>query len=669
MKAISRRKFLSLTVVSVGAGAVAACAPSATQIVEVEKVVEKTVEVKQTVSVEKVVTATPLSPTTEAAPGLASTAKESPMLSELVASDALPPLEERIPEAPYMVNTIDGSEKGIYGGTLNLLRVDPYLDPDGGITNSTNILVMPNRSGDYTATGTKALPHIVEDYEVSSDSKVFTFKLRKGLKWSDGAPVTTADVSFAYEDVILEPDLTPAVPRELTSNGQPAELTVIDDFTFSLTFEEKYGGFPAVLAADMRGYGWLFQPKDYLKKYHIKYTSIDDMAADLKTAGLTGDEWWTLFQRMAGMISSDAVGCPTLSPWVIVSRDDGIIQWDRNAYYLAVDEGGRQLPYIDHMQSQMIKDPKMAPMKALNGEVDFLRETANLNDLPLYKEFEGKGIYKVALYQKDVATAQVLFNLSNPDPVWQQVVTDVRFRKAVSLCIDRGQIIDTVYLGQAIPGDTQDATYDPDLANQLLDEMGMTQKDAEGYRLGPDGNTFVIPFQIPQLMGFEVPTTQLNIEFLKAVGLKATMTTVDFGLWDQLGQNNSIQASIHWTNPAAAVQANPVGVSGGWVGTKYFSVWPAYSDWYNSSGRSGLEPPDDVKHIFELRDIILTGNDEERAAATEEWTQLLHDNYYWIGLVWPKAPILYASKLSGIVPDGEDSFAPFTTMIQTYFAN
>lgn len=667
MKVMNRRKFLSLTMVTVGASAVAACSTPTSQVIE--KVVEQTVEVKQTVAVEKVVTATPLPPTTEAPPGPASTGKESPMLTELVTSGKLPSLEERLPAVPYVVQTIDGSEKGIYGGTLHLLRVDPYLDPDGGITNSTNILVMPNRSGNYKATGTKALPYIVEAYEVSDDTKVFKFSLRKGLKWSDGTPVTTADVSFAYEDIILEPKLTPAVPRELTSNGKPAQLTVIDDFNFSLAFEEAYGGFPAVLAADMRGYGWLFQPKAYLQKYHVKYTSLDDMAADLETAGITGGEWWTLFQRMAGMINSDAVGCPTLSPWVIVSRDNGIIQWDRNAFFFAVDEGGRQLPYIDHMQSQMIKDPKMAPMKALNGEVDFLRETANLNDLPLYKEFEGKGIYKVALYQKDVATAQVLFNLSNPDPTWQKVVTDVRFRKAVSLCIDRQQIIDTVYLGQAIPGDTQDSTYDPEQANQLLDEMGMTQKDADGYRLGPDGKTFVIPFQIPQLMGFEVPTTQLNIDFLKAVGIKATMTTVDFGLWDQIGQNNSIQASIHWTNPAAAVKANPVGVSGGWVGTKYFSVWPAYSDWYNSSGESGIEPPDDVKHIFELRDIILTGNDEERAAATDEWIQLLHDNYYWIGLVWPKAPILYANKLSGLIPDGEDSYAPFTTMIQSYFAN
>lgn len=383
---------------------------------------------------------------------------------------------------------------------------------------------------------------------------------------------------------------------------------------------------------------------------------------------LNKGEWWTLFQRMAGMLSSDAVGCPGLNPWIIVSRANGIIQWDRNAYFVAVDEGGKQLPYVDHMYSQMIKDPRMAPMKALNGEVDFLRETANLTDLPLYKEFEGKKIYTVRLYQKDVATAQVLFNLSHPDPVWHKVVMDVRFRKAVSLAINRQQIIDTVYLGQAVPGDTQDAAYDPAQANKLLDEMGMDKKDKDGYRLGPDGKTFVIPFQIPQLMGFEVPTTQLNIDFLKAVGLKATMQTVDFGLWDQIGQNNSIQASIHWTNPAAAVKANPVGFSGGWVGTKYFSVWPAYSDWYNSGGKSGLEPPADIKHVFELRDTILTGTDDQRTAATDEWVKLLHDNYYWLGLVWPKAPILYAYKLAGLVPEGEDSFTPFTTMIQSYFA-
>lgn len=662
MKGINRRDFLTLSLTSLGAGVLAACSAP------VEVVVEKTVEVKQTVVEEVVVTATPPPAPADLPPGPEATAKESPMLTELVAQGKLPPLEERLPSNPFVLETLDGSANGIYGGTLNLIRVDPYLDPDGGITNTTNILVMPSRSGNYTTTGSEPLPFIVESYSADAESKVFTFNLRKGLKWSDGEPVTTADVDFAYTDNLLNETLTPGFPRELTSDGNPATLTVLDDFTFTLSFDSQYGGFPSLLAADMRGYGWLFLPKHYLQQYHIKYTNLEAMAPALQEAGLPEDEWWTLYQRMAGMSRSDVVGAPTLSPWVITSREDGIIQWDRNPYFFVVDEGGRQLPYIDHMMSQIVKDPKMAPMKALNGEVDFLRETANLNDLPLYKEFEDKGIYKVYLYQKDVATGQVLLNLSHEDPVWREVVTDVRFRKAVSLCIDRAQIIDTVYLGQAIPSDIQDPVYDPDQANQLLDDMGMTQKDAEGYRLGPDGKTFVIPFQIPQLMGFEVPTTQLNIDFLKAVGIKATMTTVDFGLWDQIGGNNSIQASIHWTNPAAAVRANPVGFSGGWVGTRYFSVWPAYSDWYFSGGVSGLEPPDWVMEFMSKRDAILTGNDAERAAATEEMVTMLHDNYYWIGLTWPKAPILYANKLAGLVPEGEDSYAPFTAMIQTYYS-
>lgn len=667
MKKLTRRQFLSLTAVSLGAGVVAACTPPSPT--AAPPVAGDTAQPAPDDTVVAEITATSAPDATAAPPAEGGLPKESPMLTEMVAAGQLPPLEERLPAVPYVIKTIDGSANGVYGGTLNLLRVDPYLDPDGGITNTTNILDMPNRSGDYTATGTSPVPHIVESYSANADSTVFTFTIRKGLKWSDGEPVTTADVDFAYTDVLQEVKLTPAVPRELTIDGTPAVLELMDDYTFTLTFAGPYGGFPAVLAADMRHYTWLFMPKHYLQKFHIKYTTADEMGPDLQEAGLEAEDWWTLFQRMAGMIRSDAIGSPTLSPWMIVSRDDGIIKWDRNPYYFVVDEGGRQLPYIDHMQSQMIKDPKMAPMKALNGEVDFLRETANLNDLPLYKEFESKDIYKVALYQKDVATAQVLFNLSNQDPNWQQVVSDVRFRKAVSLCIDRAQIIDTVYLGQAIPGDTHDPTYDPALANQLLDEMGMTQKDGEGFRLGPDGKTFVIPFQIPQLMGFEVPTTQLNMEFLKAIGIQATMTTVDFGLWDQLGQNNTIQASIHWTNPAAAVKANPVGVSGNWLGSRYFSVWPAYTEWYNSSGAAGLEPLEQYRRVFELRDIILKGNDAEREAATDEWIKLLHDEYYWIGLVWPKAPVLYAYKLAGIVPDGEDSYAPFTTMVQTYYKN
>ena len=657
----TRRQFLQLSALAAAGVVLAACTPPAVPATAVPKATEAATAVPKATEAATAVPKATTAPTSKYS--------ESPMLTDLVNSGKLPPVDERLPEVPYVVQTIDGSAKGVYGGTLHTLRVDPYLDPDAGITTATNLLVMPDRSGNYKATSSAPIPYLLESYEANSDSTIFTFHLRKGLKWSDGTPVTTADVDFAYNDVLNETKITPALPRELTTNSKPATLTIIDDYNFSLTFGSSYGGFPAVLAADMRGYGWLLRPKHYLQAFHIKYTKLDAMAADLKTAGLGSDEWPTLFQRMAGMINSDAVGCPGLSDWIIVSRAQGIINWDRNAYYVAVDEGGKQLPYIDHMYSQLIKDPRMAPMKMLNGEVDFLRETANLTDMPLYKEYENKNIYKVYLYQKDVNTAQVLLNLSNQDPVWQQVVTDVRFRKAFSLAVNRQQIIDTVYLGQAIPSDIQDATYDPDQANKLLDEMGMDKKDADGYRLGPDGKTFIIPFQIASLMGFEIPTTELNTEFLKAVGLKVTMQIVDFGLWDQIGTNNTIQASIHWTNPAAAVKANPVGKSGGWIGTKYFSIWPAYSDWYNSGGTLGLEPPADVKHIFDLHDIILTGNDKERTAATEEWAQLLHDNYYWVSLVWPKAPIIYNYKLAGLVPEGLDSYLPFTTMIQTYFAS
>ncbi|MGQ9629958.1 MAG: ABC transporter substrate-binding protein [bacterium] len=252
------------------------------------------------------------------------------------------------------------------------------------------------------------------------------------------------------------------------------------------------------------------------------------------------------------------------------------------------------------------------------------------------------------LYKKDVSTVLVL-NLSNPDPVWRQVVGDVRFRRALNMAINREEIIDSVFIGLGSPPPETPSEYNPAKANQLLDEMGLSKRDAEGWRLGPDGKRFTIPFDVAQLMGFEGPTTELVVEYFKNVGVYTTMRTVEFGMWATLGANNEIKASMHWANQPGW-RNNAVSFYE-YLPDQYRSWGPAWRRWYDTGGKEGEEPPKEVKRLFELRDLIMrTVSEEERKKATDEIYRLYYENIFWMGLVWADTPIIYSENL-GNVPD------------------
>jgi len=85
------------------------------------------------------------------------------------------------------------------------------------------------------------VPGYISSYSVSADSREFTFTLLKGLKWSDGEPVTTEDVRFWYEDVFMNKDLLASIDQTLAPGGKPMQLEIVDEQTFKVKFEEPAG--------------------------------------------------------------------------------------------------------------------------------------------------------------------------------------------------------------------------------------------------------------------------------------------------------------------------------------------------------------------------------------------------------------------------------------------
>lgn len=544
-----------------------------------------------------------------AQPSSAAGYRQSPMLD----SRGLPPVEERLPKEPKLASEMPPEqlayEIGTYGGTLRTARTDVHTD--------TAIFVIQNEPLVHTPglLGEEVKGNLVRDFAVSDDLKEFTFFMREGLRWSDGRPVTTEDVRFAVEDVLLDPELTPGgVPPWLKSaadaEGTPMKLDILGEYAFKISFDRPYGGFPMQLAVQgWRGYTELLKPKHYLMRYHAKYTPQNELEPLIREAGFQNGEWAKLF-HFKDVVSTEAtqpqaVGFPVLSPYVQVKSGD-TIEFERNPYYFKVDAAGNQLPYIDRLHSTLVQNVEMVVMKILAGEVDHSYEYVTIPKLPLLKERERQGGYKLYLTKLHRTAGDIHLNLTYNAPVWRQVVRDLRFRQALNLALNKSEIVDSVFFGMAQPSAIQESRFDLEEANRLLDELGMV-KGPDGFRTGPDGNKFAIPFEISASNQDFIKLGQVVVEQWRLLGLDVTMKQIDAALWDTRNKANELQATVMFTPGPVQWSRQEWGQN----------IWaPLWDRWWNSGGKEGEEPPDEAKRMLQaiagLREVSLEQAERQR---------------------------------------------------------
>lgn len=251
----------------------------------------------------------------------AMTYQEAPMLRELVEAGLLPPVEERLPLDPKVVEPVD--EIGRYGGEIRSGAFGPTsggFDAEG--LRVQNLLQIEPDLQTLT-------PNIVRDIEISQDFTWVKLYLRRGMKWSDGHPFTADDFMFWYEDILLNDELTPVKRAVWMPGGELLKMIKHDDYTIELQFAAPYPAIDIVLAkSDINGR--FFQPKHYLQKWHIKYNP--DAEALARQEGF--DSWWQAFNHhMAWQQDQLDVNQPTIYPWVLKSIDaQGNKYFERNPY-------------------------------------------------------------------------------------------------------------------------------------------------------------------------------------------------------------------------------------------------------------------------------------------------------------------------------------------------
>jgi peptide/nickel transport system substrate-binding protein len=599
---------------------------------------------------------------------------QSPILDEKASSGAIPPLEERLPEQPFVVGPgIYMTEEnlawtpGKFGGTLRSTHSVANWNPDIFVAMNEPFLMAPKISDQGIVC------NVCQEYTVSDDNKVFTFTLRKGLKWSDGEPVTTEDVRFAWEDVRNNKDLYPnGVPNQwrtgFTADGNPGVVEIVDDYTFKVTFDGPYGAFLRALTIEgWVGYTQVLEPAHHLKQFHTKYTSLEELKPLLDEQGLT-NEWWTVFHNNRcenwSMTHPRCAGYPALNPWIGVDTGNAsLMRFERNPYYFKVDTQGQQLPYIDFLTSQQVQDMQMVTLKIVAGEVDFQRESTSLVNIPLYKENEEKAGFRVQLLDMHVDSTGFFIYQTFANDNWKKLAQDVRFRKAVSLAINRQELIDTIYYGYAsLPLNTmgeENSKYDVAAANALLDDIGLTEKDAEGYRKYADGTTVEILLEHGAHAPDIAPVSDLTAQYLKAIGLKVTVKQIDSSLWGTKRAANEIQTTVFWSHDIG--WGNDVG--------SVDRIAPIWNNWFNTKGAEGEEPPQWIKDIVKI--------DAEKWAAvpgTTAYSEKVEAEYAWSRENIPyvnyvefvKYPLIVNKNLKN-VPTGGYAIGANFSIVQMYF--
>ena len=622
---LGRRQFLRLSAMAAAGVTVAACQPQTVIVketvqVEVEKEVTKEVVKEVEKEVTKIVEVAGVS------------ARQSPMLQDLIKSGKLPPLEERLPVSP-LVETKERNESipgavdlqiGKYGGAVIDAYNSPTFDFMAFLGQDEPMVSGPGIQGDNVG------GNVVEGFDVSNDQTTFTFRMRKGLKWSDGEPVTTEDIRFTWEDILNNTDITPNFPQYLRDQnspaGEPGKLEILDDSTFRLSFKNAYGGIPMQLAiCTWKGYTELINPAHYLKPWHVNYTPLADLEADIQEAGLAKGEWWNLFtQKWAtnwDLTNVQNLNHPVLNAWAQTDRGTTRTTYTRNPYYFKVDAEGNQIPYIDYWYQDLTQNLEASNLKVITGECD-VRFEGGLQNLALFKDNEDKGGYDTLLLNMHRTNADPRLALTIDDENWRKVVRDIRFRQALNMAIDREEVLETVYFGQAEMTDVVPTDFDPERAMALLDEMGMDQKDADGFRLGPDGNTFTIVMEIDPVRPDRVPTAELVVEYWNDIGVKTSFKALEGTLLSERTAADQVQCGLGWSHWPQLVWGGPWGELPG-------DTWgEKWQTWLTSGGEQGEEPPEIVKRDFEVINSTWVANQSERAALSDEHKQILYENLW-----------------------------------------
>lgn len=590
---------------------------------------------------------------------------ETPSLEAAVAAKTLPAVGERLPQNPRVIDlALSKRVPGKHGGSIKMLMGKQKDIRMMTVYGYARLVIYNAELG--------LSPDILESFEVE-DNRIFTLHLRPGHKWSDGHPFTTEDFRYFWEDVATNEALSRGtMHKNLLANNKPPRFEVLDETTVRYTWDAPNPEFLPALAGSRPLY--IYRPAHYLKPFHEKYGDVEKLNVAAKTKG--SRNWASVHRRISRQYRPENPKLPSLQPWYNSTKPPSDrFTFVRNPFYHRIDTIGQQLPYLDKVIIDL-GSPRIIPTKTGAGEADLQARYLRFDNYTFLKQGEKRHNYKVHLWRKANGAQIALFpNLNAEDKTWGPLLRDVRFRRALSLAIDRHEINQVIYYGLAnesantiLPGfplyrsEYQHAwtAFDIKAANKLLDDIGLTKRNDKNIRLLPDGQVAEL---IVETAGEETEQTDV-LELIRDSWAK-----IGISLFTRASQRDVFRARIHagqtlmsvWSGIENAI-ANPNMSPTEIAPTSGEQLqWPLWGKYVQSGGKSGQPISDpEAQMLLDLyRSWRVATTEKER---TEIWHKMLKisaEQVFSIGIVnRTQQPVVVANSLHNVPADGIYNWEP-----------
>lgn len=592
-------------------------------------------------------------------------ATEPEMLRELVESGKLPPMAGRLPVTPRVINlSALGREPGRHGGDIRTV-IGGQKDIRLMTINGYSRLVGFDEK-------LKLEPDILEKVDVVED-RIYTFHIREGHKWSDGSPVTTEDFRYTFEDVLLNEDISSGgLPVSMKAGGKGPLFEIVGDRSVRFTWESPNPDFLPKLASAQPIV--LLLPSAYMKQFHEKYQDGDKLKELMKK--FKAKKWTALHIKMSRQYRPENPDLPTLDPWRNTTAPPAEqFVFERNPYFHRVDENGLQLPYIDRVILGVSSSAIIAA-KTGAGESDLQSSGIDFTDYTFLKDSEKRYPVKVHLWKRTIGSRIALLpSMNYEDAVWKPILRDVRFRRALSLAIDRREINMAVFYGlgkesadTALP---ESPLYDEKVAkawiahdvakaNALLDEMGLTERDDDGLRLLPDGRGMQIIVETAGESTLETDVLELVTDYWSKVGLSLFIKTSQRDIFRSRAIAGQVMVAI-WSgldNGLPTADMNPSQLA---PTSEDQYQWPLWGIHYLTGGEQGEAPdlPEAVELMTLLRQWQSSMTMEDKTVIWKKMLAIYAEQVFSIGIVnQTLQPILANARLRNLPAQGLYGFEP-----------
>ena len=595
--------------------------------------------------------------------------------SRIRGNPELPPVEQRLPDEPLVVAPY--SSIGKYGGTFDMMSNATEAGTSDFLAIRHVNLVR------YSNDLQTIVPNVAKSWKWNDDFTQLTFFLRKGHKWSDGAPFTAEDVKYWYDNLSLNPKVFEKPKNYVLVADKRMTVDVIDPQTVRFNLPAPK---PGLLVHFANSYAQGFQPKHFLAKWDPELNPDADKMA--KAAGFNdgmevlsnyyGNSDWTdtptpMLRSPDKVAKLPADTMPTLESHILISESTEGRHLVANPYFFQVDTAGNQLPYISEQDEIFVNEDEVRLLKLVNSEVDFKAQSLQLSTAPLLLENQEKGDYTVHL-RPEVTLASFGINMTHENLEKRKVFADLRFRQAMSAAINRPEINEAAFFGMGEPKQyvgfsppppfvdakwlQHYAQYDPELANKLLDEVGLKDVDGDGFRELLNGDKLVINLQF-SVQGVAAALVELVAQHWRAVGVQTTVKEVTPDEYRSAQSANKLDVTM-WRNgqPLAIV----LGTNQIWVPPyhDYFTVRTnmLWAEWIDSNGASGVEPPDYakqmIKDITEFQSTTVGTPESDKLGA--RLVENLVKNLLFIGTVQVPAPIYHRNRVQNVIEYKTHSF-------------